>query len=341
MVREKMKRSSLFFVAPYQVELIEEEIGSPDKNQVLVETFLSAVSPGTEMLFFRNQISQNIKLDSQIDALDKEFVYPFKYGYSTVGKVISVGKAVPSEWLDRLVFFFHPHESHFLEPIENIIPIPDFLTPEEALFLPSMETAITLVMDGQPGIGENIAVFGQGVVGLLTTYLLSLFPLSRLITFDKYPLRRKMSKEFGSHISRDIEELVDVSQEDDLTSDWADLSYELSGNPEALNQAILSTRYGGKVIVGSWYGNKDVSLNLGAKFHRDRIRIISSQVSTIAPRFSGRWDKSRRITLAWEMIQKLKPTKLITHRFPFEKVQQAYTLLDQKPEKTIQIIFTY
>jgi threonine dehydrogenase-like Zn-dependent dehydrogenase len=121
----------------------------------------------------------------------------------------------------------------------------------------------------------------------------------------------------------------------------ADLTYELSGNPLALDQAIAVTGFNGRVVIGSWYGQKHADLNLGGRFHRSRIRLISSQVSTIAPEWSGRWTKSRRLHVAWEMLQHVRPAHLITHRFPLAQASQAYALLDQHPEEAIQVLFTY
>ena len=66
-----------------------------------------------------------------------------------------------------------------------------------------------------------------------------------------------------------------------------------------------------------------------------------AQVSTIAPEWSGRWTKSRRLHVAWEMLQHVRPAHLITHRFPLAQASQAYALLDQHPEEAIQVLFTY
>lgn len=49
----------------------------------------------------------------------------------------------------------------------------------------------------------------------------------------------------------------------------------------------------------------------------------------------------RRLRLAWEMLEKLKPSHLVTHRFPISQVAQAYRLLDQKPGQVIQVVLTY
>jgi threonine dehydrogenase-like Zn-dependent dehydrogenase len=209
-----------------------------------------------------------------------------------------------------------------------------------------METSINFIMDGGPVIGEQVAVFGQGVVGLLTTALLARLPLSSLITLDRHSLRRKKSLALGAQASLDPQSpdaaahLTSLLQKDSPYA-GADLTYELSGNPDALEKAIEITGFNGRVVIGSCYDQKQVGLDLRGRFHRSRIRLISSQVSTIAPEWTGRWTKPRRLQIAWQMLQHLKPAHLITHRFPLAKASQAYALLDQHPEEAIQVVLTY
>ena len=95
------------------------------------------------------------------------------------------------------------------------------------------------------------------------------------------------------------------------------------------------------MVIGSWYGEKQTSLNLGGAFHRSRIKLISSQVSTIAPELSARWDKSRRFAVAWEALKRIQPEKWIKHRFPLSQAAEAYRLLDERPQETIQVVITY
>jgi threonine dehydrogenase-like Zn-dependent dehydrogenase len=121
----------------------------------------------------------------------------------------------------------------------------------------------------------------------------------------------------------------------------ADLTFEVSGNPHALNQAIEATGYSGRVILGSWYGTRMSELSLGGDFHRKRISLVTSQVSTINPRLRGRFTKTRMLNLAWEMIAMLKPSRFITHRFPISRAAEAYKLLDESPGGTIQVLITY
>jgi 2-desacetyl-2-hydroxyethyl bacteriochlorophyllide A dehydrogenase len=341
-----VKRLSLYFTGPYQVSVQEERLPPPAEDQVVVQTQVSAISPGTEMLIYRGQAPTDIPVDETIPDLAGDFGFPLKYGYAAVGRVVAWGAYVDPEWHNRLVFAFHPHESHFLTSPAELIPVPPGVSPEEAAFLPNVETAVNFLMDGQPLVGEQLAVFGQGVVGLLTTALLARFPLARLVTLDRYPLRRGKSLDMGAHVSLDPTAPDALDQVSALVQKGrfypgADLTYELSGNPGALDQAIAATGFNGRVVVGSWYGQKRANVDLGGRFHRSRVRLISSQVSTIAPEWSGRWTKSRRLDLAWQMLQQVKPAQLITHRFPINQASQAYVLLDQHPEKAIQVMLTY
>jgi threonine dehydrogenase-like Zn-dependent dehydrogenase len=106
--------------------------------------------------------------------------------------------------------------------------------------------------------------------------------------------------------------------------------------------SILRCRsFAGRVVIGSWYGSKRTNVDLGGRFHRSRIRLISSQVSTVAPELLGRWTKTRRFDVAWEMIRQLKPSRFVTQRFPIDKAAEAYRLLDQSPEEAIQVLLTY
>lgn len=340
-----MKKQSLYFTAPGAVEVRDEQIAEPDPNQVLVRTVLSAISSGTEMLLYRGQFPEQLTLDETIETLSGATTYPLKYGYSAVGEIIARGDDVPPEWMGARVFSFQPHLSHFVTETKSLQVIPEELTWEEAVFLPNMETAINFLMDGGPVIGEKVVILGQGVVGLLTTALLSRYPLTSLVTFDRYPLRRQASLDFGAHnsIVPSQKEVFEVPHQELATEghSGADLVYELTGDPRGLNLAIELCGFDGRIVIGSFYGKKRAELDLGGWFHRSRIRLISSQVSTINPKFKGRWDKPRRFQIAWEMLKRVRPSQLITHRFPIHQASVAYQLLADNPGDTIQVVFEY
>ncbi len=341
-----MSRAVLYFTGPGLLEIREEPLPSPPPGKVLVKTLFSAISAGSELLAYRGLCPPDLPLDQSIPSLRGKCAFPMKYGYSLVGKVAALGSGVPGEWEDRTVFSFHPHESSFIAAVDELLPLPAGISPEEALFLPNLETAVNLVMDGRPLIGEKAVVFGQGVVGLLTTAVLGMHPLARLLAADRHRLRRETSLQFGASAAFDASDPdLAAAIMDGLGKEkgreGADLTFEISGAPEALEQAISVTGFHGRIVIGSWYGVKPVRLNLGGAFHRSRIRLIDSQVSTINPEFSGRWTKARRTALVWSLLKKTDPARLITRRFPFADAREAYDFLDRRPERCLQVIFQY
>jgi len=337
-----MNRLVVRFTSPYGIAVEEEPLPPLPPNSVLVQTIVSAISPGTELLVYRGKWPAGIPVDASIPSLAGEFAYPLKYGYSCVGRVVDLGAGAPRQWLGAVVFAFNPHESHFVADPASLVPVPAGLSPDAAAMLPNVETAVNLLMDGRPVIGDRVVVFGQGIVGLLTTALLSRMPLSGLASVDHFPLRRMRAVEMGARAAFDPEapDLLALIKER-FEGGSADLTYELSGNPAALDQAISATGFNGRVVVGSWYGSKKAEIDLGGYFHRRRISIVSSQVSTLAPEFTGRWTTSRRLQVAMSMVENIRPTGLVTHRLPVSRAVEAFNLLDQHPEDAIQVILTY
>jgi 2-desacetyl-2-hydroxyethyl bacteriochlorophyllide A dehydrogenase len=349
----EMKRKILFFTAPGKVELREEVLPPLNPNEVLVETVCSALSAGTEMLVYRGQFPHLV--DSH-DDLSSNLNYPTAYGYACVGYIKELGIQVDKTLLGKLVFGFAPHTSAFVcNPASLIFP-PESFPAEACCFLPNMETAVNLIQDGAPILGERVLVLGQGVVGLLVASLLKEFPLEMLVTSDCYAIRRKASLSAGANHSFDPESIHGQNNDNkkntldttlsDPTDLFAytqsfDLTFELSGSPSALNDAIAMTAFSGRIVIGSWYGEKKTPIDLGSTFHRSRIKLISSQVSTIAPELSGRWDKTRRFGVAWEALKRIQPQKWITHRFSIEEAEKSYELIDKNPQETIQVVLDY
>ncbi|MEX2352898.1 MAG: zinc-binding alcohol dehydrogenase [Gammaproteobacteria bacterium] len=342
-----MSARQLWFTKPYNVEIQEHSLPLLQANEVLVRSKYSAISAGTEMLVYRGQIPADMPLDTSLAALqDRQAEYPLQYGYAVTGHIEQVGKNVDPAWAGKPVFAFQPHASHFITTLAQVIPLPEDIDPLAAVFLANMETAVNLVQDGHPLLGERVVVLGQGIVGLLVSTLLAEFPLDGLYALDRINERRLRANKAGVTNEYNPDSATEMHKlQKELSTGQsgkgADLIYELTGTPETLNLAIELCGYAGRIVIGSWYGTKPANLLLGNNFHRNRIQMISSQVSTIAPELSGRWDTSRRFDLAWKMIRKLHPEQLISHHIPFDCAADAYHLLDQSPEEVLQTVLTY
>jgi 2-desacetyl-2-hydroxyethyl bacteriochlorophyllide A dehydrogenase len=338
--------AQLWFTAPLQVEVREVALPAPGSGELLVHTRLSAVSAGTELLVYRGQIPADMALDASLAALKGAAAFPLQYGYACVGEVQAVGAGVDAAWRGRRVFAFAPHASQFLARVEDLLPIPDDVPFEAAVFLANMETAVNLLQDGAPALGERVVVIGQGIVGLLLDSLLARCPLQRLLALDALPARRARALQLGVQAAFDpldddaVQTLRAQLHEGEAVA-GADLIYEVSGSPQAMNLALDLSGYCSRIVIGSWYGSKSAPLALGGAAHRNRLRISTSQVSTLAPELSGRWTKQRRFALCWDMLGRTKPEALITHRVPLQEAAALYQRLHESPADVLQAVLVH
>lgn len=349
-----MTDAALYFTGPETVEVRETSVGPPDADELLVDTRVSAISAGTELLVYRDQTPDGLPADETLDALDGDLSYPLQYGYAASGVVSEVGADVDPDWVGRSVFSFVPHQTSFRTTPDSVVALPPGTTPAVGSLLPSVETATNIVLDAAPRLGERVVVFGAGVIGLCVTRLLAAFPLESLVVVDPVERRRALAASFGADRTTTPAALgddadaglggpdaaLDAAGSDARLRD-ADLAVELSGQPSALDDALGVVGYDARIVVGSWYGTKREPIGLGGRFHRDRIDIVSSQVSTISPELRGRWDRDRRMDAALERLDRVPADELITHRIPFERAAEAYELLDSAADDTVQVILEY
>ncbi|RLM76551.1 zinc-binding alcohol dehydrogenase [Halorubrum sp. Atlit-26R] len=349
-----MTDAALYFTGPETVEVRETSVGPPDADELLVDTRASAISAGTELLVYRDQTPDGLPADEALDALDGDLSYPLQYGYAASGVVSEVGADVDPDWVGRSVFSFVPHQTSFRTTPDSVVALPPGTTPAVGSLLPSVETATNIVLDAAPRLGERVVVFGAGVIGLCVTRLLAAFPLESLVVVDPVERRRALAASFGADrtttpaaLGDDADaglagsgDALDAAGSDARLRD-ADLAVELSGQPSALDDALGVVGYDARIVVGSWYGTKREPIGLGGRFHRDRIDIVSSQVSTISPELRGRWDRDRRMDAALERLDRVPADELITHRIPFERASEAYELLDSTADETVQVILEY
>lgn len=277
---------------------------------------------------YRGEFSSESALDVNIKGMEEsKMQYPLRYGYSLVGRIVNCGEGVSEALKGRLVFSFSSHASRVVADVDSLHFVPEGVAAEDAIYLPAVETALSLVQDAKPVLGERVAVIGQGMIGLLVTAILSGMSLGSLTAVDMIPLRRALALEAGAHFAASPQEFTTPSDTQ------PDLTVEVSGHPKGLQAALDMTGYGGRVLIGSWYGSKPASLTLGMEFHRSHLKLIVSQVSRISGKYSDRWTKNRRFDLAWDLLKRIKPSAWLTTRsIPPEKVAEAFQALDDGQE---------
>ncbi len=329
-----MKAQALSFVAPRQVELSVLELPETGAGQTTVATRFSGISAGTELLAYRGEIDSSLPLDEKLGALSGTFTYPFQYGYSCVGTVESGDGTLPE---GSLVFAYHPHQDRFVTDTDQLIPLAG-IDPRVATLFPLVETAFQITLDAGPRLEEAVVVLGMGAVGILTAALLQRAG-ARVIGAEPCSSRRAAAATFGVRAvdPTDLEGVV----EEETAGAGVPLVVEASGAPDALGPARDLLAHEGVALVASWYGTKPVALPLGGAFHRRRLTIRSTQVSTIPAALSQRWTVARRRAVVRKLLDALPLAALATHEFPFSAAAEAFALLDRGDPDVLHVALAY
>jgi len=325
---------AIFFVAPRRIEAATVKLPEIGTSDALVRTSHSGISAGSELLAYRGEIDPSVPLDETIGALGGTFRFPFQYGYSCVGQVERGTGAVAE---GDLVFAFHPHQNRFVVPADEVIALGDTDARVATLF-PLVETALQLSRDAGPVDGEPVVVMGLGVVGLLTAALL-VRAGAQVVASEPLEWRRTAALPFG--VTAVEPDDLDAAIQAETDGRGARVVVEASGNPAALGSSLRQLAHEGTALVASWYGSKPVPLPLGAEFHRRRLTIRSSQVSTIPADQQPHWTIGRRRQAARALLDELPLAALATHTFAFDDAAEAFAAVDQGGDGLVHAALCY
>lgn len=316
--------AALYFTQPYSVEIRTEEL-QRNAGTRLIESQVIGISHGSESHLYRNTFPGGQTEDS-VPGIEGSMSYPIKYGYMNAGRAPRGEK----------VFAFFPHQDRFYYPQDDLIYFPDSSHFEDIVLYPSVETAYTIVLDTAPLPGERILIIGQGMIGLLVAEILAEQPGLHVAALEPDSYRRRLSTQIGLPAADPYEQSGSSGPGPaDLRetvrrlfhSHLPDKIIHVSGSAGGLQQAIDCADFETLIIEASWHGNRPVELNLGAHFHRKRLTIRSSQVSTLSSNLGRRWNRGRRTEEVKEWVQRIRPSKYVTHRFPLSRAHEAYRLL--------------
>ncbi|MBV9217835.1 MAG: zinc-binding dehydrogenase [Methylobacteriaceae bacterium] len=328
----------LWFTAARRAELLEEPVKKPSGAEVTVRAIASLVSAGTEMLVYRGELPAEDDLG--LETCVGSFGFPVKYAYQVVGEVVEAGPDALFKVGDRL-FVRHPHQDLFTVRSDSwlVAGVPGGLAPERAAFVNLLEVALNCHLDVPVRFGDVVVVYGQGVVGSLVAQLARRMA-GRVAVVDPIAGRRKAALAWGADAALAPEEapaaIADMTQ-----GRGADICVEATGAPSALQAAIMATGQEGTVVVLSFFGTRKVPLVLSPEFHYRRLRLISSQVSSLGSGLQPRWTRERRNAAAFDLLRSGWLITPVSHELPFGRAPEAYDILDTSPQDAMGILLRY
>jgi 2-desacetyl-2-hydroxyethyl bacteriochlorophyllide A dehydrogenase len=320
---------ALWFVAPRAVELRTEPVRAPGAGEVVVRALASGVSQGTELLLYRGE-GPAVFDPSLAHAGAAGATYPCRYGYAWVGEVAEAGPGTRLAAGTR-VFALAPHgEAHTL-PERAVRALPEDFAATRAVLAANLETAVTCAWDANVGLGDDAVVLGGGVVGTLTAWLLARSG-ANVTLVEPSPLRRAAARALVPSA------LVEATAEPDGA---ADVVVEATGDPRRLDEAIAWARPEAAIVVASFYGARRAPVDLGDAFHRRRLVLRASQVSSIPPRLRERWSPARRFLLVLSLLRERALDALLAPATPFGEAAALYAALDRETDVPPAHVFVY
>ncbi|CAA9388853.1 MAG: Zinc-type alcohol dehydrogenase YcjQ [uncultured Quadrisphaera sp.] len=338
------------FSAPRRAEVVDVEDPSPGPGEVLLATVASGISAGTELTVYRGS---NPYLTTAWDPRRRLFVpggeprpYPWDaFGYEEVGRVTGVGSDEDRDLLGRVAWGTWGHRSSVVRPASYVRPriLPVGARPVVGVFAKIGAIALNAVLDADVHVGEDVVVFGAGVPGQVVAQLARLNG-ARVTVVDLVPARRELALALGAAAaldpaSDDVAEAVRAATDDR----GADVVIEMSGSHQALQEAVRTAAYSSRVVAAGFLQGPGTALRLGDEFHHNRIAIVGSQISGVAPHLQHRWSELRMsdAVLALEREGRLRLEELITHVVDAEEAPAAFAMLDSAPQAALQVVLDY
>jgi alcohol dehydrogenase len=220
------------------------------------------------------------------------------------------------------------------DAMANLAAVPDALTDEQVLMCPDiMSTGFSGAERAGVGIGDTVAVFAQGPIGLCAAAGAKLCGATTVIGVDRLANRLAIARRFGADVVVDIGRTDPVEEILRLTGGrGVDVAIEALGTQATFEACLRVLRPGGTLSSLGVYST-DLKIPLGAfAAGLGDHRILT----TLCP---GGKERMRRLMAVIE-AGRLDLGPLVTHRFRLEDIERAYELFGNQRDGVLKVAIT-
>ena len=342
-------------------------------GHVLIRTRRTLISAGTERMLIdfgrasmleraREQpekvrmVFDKIRTDglmAAIDAVRSKLDQPLALGYCNVGTVIEAGEGATEFRTGDRVVSNGSHAEVVSVPKNLCARIPDNVEDDAAVFTVLGAVGLQGLRLAQPTLGETVVVTGLGLIGLMTVQMLRAQGC-RVMGIDYDPQRLEMARQFGAYA-------VDVTASDDLVMRAVDFSRgrgvdaviitASTESSEPVSQAAKMCRRRGRIVLVGVTGlklsrqdfyEKEITFQVSCSYGPGRYDSTYEQKGQDYPVGFVRWTEQRNFEAVLDLMasRAMNVAPLLTHRFPLERAEAAYTVL-VSGEPSLGIVLEY
>jgi 2-desacetyl-2-hydroxyethyl bacteriochlorophyllide A dehydrogenase len=336
---------TVVFTEPYRVCLEDIPIPTLREGEVLVRTRVTSISPGTELLV----------LSGKLPLIEKgEIAYPLVPGYENCGEVVRLGPGVQdihegdlvycegNPDFDGLTSCWGGHAEYVRIPATQVFKVPDNVSPEEATFTCLTAIAWHGVQRGRVSLGDSVAIYGQGIIGLLALQIARQAGVDTTIAIDLLDSRLELARSLGASETINASRVEPISRILELTDDQGvDIVIEATGSPQVAGIAPRASRDQGRMVLLGMYSTP-ITFDYWDLYTRE-IDILSSRgcgpkETLPAPYYRWTWRNSYEESLRLISSGRIQVSPLITHEFPVEEIDRGYQGLQDAPDQTLKVM---
>ena len=346
---------------------------SLDDNSVLIQTRISLISSGTEKSLVDfgkssylekalkqpekvNMVLNKLKTDglfSTIDAVKTKLDQPIQLGYCNVGKVIGIGKNVRGLSIGDRVVSNGPHAERVCVGKNLCAKIPDEVSDSSAVYTVLGSIALQGIRLIKPSIGENVAVIGTGLIGLLSIQILRANGCKVwAVDFDDKKL--EIAKSFGAETFNPNSGGDQISSANSFTlgrgMDSVLITASSNSNEIISNAAKISRKRGKIVLVGVTgpeikredFYEKELQFQVSCSYGPGRYDKSYEEEGNDYPYDFVRWTEQRNFEAILSLLKEnlIKTDKLTSKRYKFINALDAYQDLTNK-NNTLGLLIEY
>lgn len=324
----------------------EYELPPLGDEELRVHVTFAAPKHGTELHSLTGSVFDRKQWDPQLRLFLPRTGEPLPppreraIGNMVVGTVIEVGSQVSRFRPGDRVYGYGPVREVHQAPAGRWLLL-DGLSESDAVCTDPAHVAFVAVRDGRVRLGDDVAVFGLGAIGLLTVQAARAGGARRVIAVDPAARRRACAAVHGATATLDPT-TTDVALAIKEATDGAgvDVALETSGSSRALHEAIRCLRQCGTVVHVPWGPRSTVDLHLDEEFHLNRPTLIASQAVWQNPdRDHPLWNEQRARATAASLFREglLTGEGIVTPVLDFEEAPRALTALLADPDAAIKV----
>ncbi len=332
-------------LSPDEAEIREYDEPELREGHVRCRTEFGSPKHGTELAFFKGYTRHRGPYDEDLGAFSmepgpEEPRGPVRMGNMFVGTVTELGPGVTKLAVGDRVLSYGPLRETQAPHEDRCWKMPEGLSWKSAVCLDPADFAMAAVRDGHVRVGDAVAVFGMGAIGLMAVQIAKLSGAHPVIAVEPLANRRAAAEACGADLVFDPTG-CDVGLEIRRATDnrGVDVAIEYSGAMRAMQAALRGVAYGGNVVAGAFPGPYDAGLDFGAEAHLNIPNIIFSRACSQPDREHPRWDEPRVYATCWRLIceGKLTGEAVVDPVVPFDDLVTELPKIATDPGANIKL----